>query len=316
MFRIINNHKWAVLAIIAASLIAGLVATLLTTPLYTASARIEISRYDANITNVEAVDEVDRSRDQEFYDTQYALLQARSLATRVARDLGLANDEDFFTTFGVSTDSTVQIEQANETAINNGRSSARLEAAVGILLQNVSIAPIRGSSLVDVKFTSPDRELSARIANSWVDQFMAANLAKRSASTVDARKKLEKELEAQRIKLEESEKRLVDYASANEIVTFGGAETPGGEMTQRTTLVSSDLQAMNQALAEARADRIRAESAWRQSSGTREALNNPAINALRQRRALVVAEREKTVGDFRAGLSGGGAADFGNRRAR
>ena len=301
LFRIINNHKWAVLAIIAACLLAGLVATLITTPLYTASGRIEISRRDANVTNVEGVEEGDRSRDQEFYDTQYALLQARSLATRVARDLGLANDEDFFATFEVATDGSVQVAETTDTALNNSAASARLDAAVDILLRNVTISPIRGSSLVDVKFTSPDRVLSARIANSWIEQFIAASIAKRFSSTVDARKVLEKELENQRVKLEESEKRLVDYASANEIVTFGGAESPGGEATQRTTLVSTDLQAMNESLAEARADRIRAESAWRQSSGTREALNNPTINGLRQRRALVAAERDKLLATFEPG---------------
>jgi capsular exopolysaccharide synthesis family protein len=301
LFRIINNHKWAVLAIMAACLLAGLVTTLLTTPLYTASARIEISRRDVNVTNVEGVEEGDRSRDQEFYDTQYALLQARSLATRVARDLNLANDEEFFATFGVADNGAAQVQQAPETALNNGRASARVDAAVGILLRNVTISPIRGSSLVDVRFTSPDRELSARVANSWIEQFIAANLAKRFASTADARKILETQLEELRKRLEESEKRLVDYASANEIVTFGGAESPGGEATQRSTLVSADLQAMNQALADARADRIRAESAWRQSAGTREALNNPTINGLRQRRALVVADREKLLATFEPG---------------
>ncbi len=298
LFRIINNHKWAVLAIIGASLLAGLVTTLLTTPLYTASARIEISRRDANVTNVEGVEEGDRSRDQEFYDTQYALLQARSLATRVARDLNLANDEDFFAEFGVATDSSIQVQPTTDTTLNSGRTSQRLDAATGILLRNVTISPIRGSSLVDVRFTSPNRELSARVANSWVEQFIAASLAKRFSSTADARKILETQLEDLRKRLEESETRLVDYASANQIVTFGGAESPGGEATQRSTLVSADLQAMNQSLAQARADRIAAESALRQSTGAREALANPTINGLRQRRALVAAEREKLLTTF------------------
>src|SRR6187401_1712122 len=86
-FRLLQRWKWVIAAIIAASLIAGLVITLLMTPQYTAVARVEISREQKNVTNVQGLESEESNRDLEFYQTQYALLEARSLAERVARVL-------------------------------------------------------------------------------------------------------------------------------------------------------------------------------------------------------------------------------------
>jgi len=298
IFRGILAHKWMALAIMTACVLLGIVATFLTTPQYTAVSRIEISRQQGNVTNVEGVDEADRSRDLEFYDTQYSLLEARSLAERVVRELGLANDDEFFEEFNVASDDAALVETAGDTVLTASDRAARFKQATDILLDNVQISPIRGSSLVDVEFTSPRASMSAEIANAWVSQFIASNLARRFDSTADARKFLEDQLDDLRERLEESERQLVNYASDKGIVTFGGVESPGGESQTQETLVSADLQAANANLARAKADRIAAESALRQSNGAREALTNPTINGLRQRRALIAAEREKLLTTF------------------
>jgi polysaccharide biosynthesis transport protein len=64
--------KYVILSIIAASIIGGLVITLLMTPQFTAKSRIEISRDQKKITNVEGLDSSDAGRDLEFYQTQSA----------------------------------------------------------------------------------------------------------------------------------------------------------------------------------------------------------------------------------------------------
>ncbi|MBU6208119.1 MAG: hypothetical protein KGQ42_10560, partial [Alphaproteobacteria bacterium] len=55
-WQIIIRHKWMILGIVLIALIAGFVVTVLTTPQYTAKARIEISREQKKIKNVESVD--------------------------------------------------------------------------------------------------------------------------------------------------------------------------------------------------------------------------------------------------------------------
>ena len=104
-WQVILRWKWVILGIIATTLIAGLVATLLMTPQYSAKARIEISRELKNITNVAGLESREAGRDLEFYQTQYSLLEARSLAERVSAQLRLATNDTFFAAHGIKPDS-------------------------------------------------------------------------------------------------------------------------------------------------------------------------------------------------------------------
>src|SRR5688572_2510006 len=91
--HILQRRKWLVIAVLGLTLMAALVGTLLITPKYTAEARIEISREQKNVTNVEGVESELVGRDLEFYQTHYALLEAESLAERVMRRMRLDTTE-------------------------------------------------------------------------------------------------------------------------------------------------------------------------------------------------------------------------------
>lgn len=72
--------RWVLSGIVAASVVIGLVVTLLMAPLFTARSQIEISRQQKNVTNVAGIETAEAGRDLEFYATQYTLLKAVSLA--------------------------------------------------------------------------------------------------------------------------------------------------------------------------------------------------------------------------------------------
>ncbi len=295
LWRSILAHKITIAAILALALVSGLVLTLLATPLYTATSRIEISRQQDNVTDVEGVETEDFSRDLEFYGTQYSLLRARSLAERVARSENLAGDDSFFEAFGIDPD----VALSGRSRADARRKAERMSLVTNLLEDNILIVPVRGSSLVDIQFTSPDRGLSARIANAWVEQFSEATLDRRFSSTNDARKFLEKRLEELREKLEESERQLNSYASSKGIVSLNANQDAEGRTTQQQTLAGADLVAMNEALAKATADRIDAQSRANPSGGINDKnLTNSAINGLRQRRAIVASERAKLLTQF------------------
>ncbi|RYF06716.1 MAG: protein tyrosine kinase, partial [Oxalobacteraceae bacterium] len=298
-WQIVLRWKWIIVGIIGAALIVGLIATLLASPQYSATARIEISRDQKKVTNVEGLDAPAADRDMEFYQTQYSLLQARSLAERVARSLNLSTNKAFFQAHGVNLDGGMFGAGSGQppTAVE---ARQRDKAAVDLLLDHVSISPIRGSSLIDVKYTSGSPEMAAQIANAWTQQFAQQSMDRRFASTADARKFLEGRLADLRIKLQTSERDLVDYAAQKDIVALGRSKSEDGRTEVERTLVSSNLEALNTALASATADRIAAESKARQgaSGANSEALNNPAINQLRQKRADVAAEYSKMMVRF------------------
>ena len=298
-WRAARNRLPGIAVIVAACLVIGIVITLLMSPQYTSEARIEISRKQDNVTNVEGVKSEELGQDLEFYQTQYALLEARSLAERVARDLKLITDKSFFNRFGVDVEEEGLFASSDRRSPDSSKRSARLALAAEILLDNMVVEPIRGSSLVDIKFTSPDPRFSAQVANSWVEQFVASTMDRRFASTADARDFLERRLEELRQRLEDSERRLVTYASSKAIVTLSGNIGASGETGVQRTLVAADLEALNTALAEATSARIVAESQIRQRNGTSQSsLSNAAISGIRQSRAEVAAERAKLLTQF------------------
>jgi polysaccharide biosynthesis transport protein len=302
-WQVVLRWKWVIAGILAAMLALGLVITLLATPQYTATSRIEISRDQKKVTNVEGVESQEAGRDLEFYQTQYALLRARSLAERVARQLRLSTNESFFEAHGVDPSEGLIFAQNSGQVLSQDDRKKREKLAVDLLLEHASISPIRGSALTDISYTSASPALSALIANTWTEQYIVQSMDRRFASTADARKFLEGRLADYRARLETSERELVDYAETNDIVALGKSKSVDGRTEVERTLISSDLEALNSALAQATADRIAAESRARERNGgaNTEALNNVAIGQLRQKRAEVAAEYAKLMVQFEPG---------------
>ena len=144
-------------------MLLGLIATLLMTPKYTATATVEIAREASQVTGFQGVERETSAFDQEFYQTQYGLLRSRALSERVALQLRLVNDPRFFQAFKVAS-------QAPAFQLVNGRYPAsgrgeRQRIAGEILRAHLSVNPARLSRLVEVGFTSADPALSARVAN-------------------------------------------------------------------------------------------------------------------------------------------------------
>lgn len=285
-----------VLLTIVGFILAGVVATLLMTPKYTASSLIEIAREGNRIAPVQGVEREATDQDLEFYQTQYGLLQSTDLAESVVDELKFANDPKFFALFGE------RIEGASGDQLDPTKRDARRRQAARVLLKNISINPVRLSRLVNVSFTSPDAVLSARIANTWTRRFIRTTLERRYEATSYARNFLESRLGQLRTRVEESERQLVDYASRERLITIpttdGGrvSSTSGGERS----IIADNLATLNAELTSAEADRIRQGSRLQsaQNGAVPEALQNSAISGLRQRRAELAADYQKLMVQF------------------
>jgi polysaccharide biosynthesis transport protein len=219
-FQIALRRRWLIASIIAGSMIVALITTLLLTPQYTSLARLEIRRDQQNITNTQGLESEKAGEDLEFYQTQYALLSARSLAERVARSLRLATNDEFFAAHGVDPNRGASALGSRSVRLNASQRNQREALAVETLLDNVVIAPVRGSALVDVVYSSGSPQLSSTIANKWTSEFIAESIARRFSSTADARRFLEGRLVELRTRLEESERAAVAYASRQGIVAL------------------------------------------------------------------------------------------------
>jgi polysaccharide biosynthesis transport protein len=294
--RIINRRKWVIAGAVLGGLMLGLIVTLLMTPKFTATTTLEISRESNNIAPVQGVERETGAADQEFYQTQYGLLRSRILAERVAAELRLVDDPNFYDMFGYSSDRPAF--QAVSGRYPAGLRADRQRVAGELLLEHISVTPTRLSRLVDIAFVSPDPALSARVVNAWTSNFIKVSLERRYQATSYARTFLENRLEQLRQRLEVSERQLVGYAAQQRLINLPVAQAAGGSVER--SIVADDLASLNASLAQAKAARVEAEANadGGNASEASEALRNDAINDLRARRAVLAGEYQKLLAQF------------------
>lgn len=273
--------------------------TLLTTKQYLATATVEISRQEARVVKIDGINPETTTEDHEFYQTQYTLLQSDAIARSLIQRLHLDTDVSFFATFKVdpvSRDSWTGSGQAT------GRSAAeqRVEAARKLLWDHIQINPVRNSRLVNISFMSPDPQLSRKIANAWAEEFIASTLARRYRSTSYARIFLESRLNQLRDRLQDSERKLVDYAARNRIVNVTSSEQSGTAPGRvEHSLENDDLVSLNEALIQAHTDKIRAQSRFSQGVfGTNDGNSGALLATLRQRRAEAMGDYSRLIVRF------------------
>jgi capsular exopolysaccharide synthesis family protein len=297
--RVATRWRYVILSTVVTCVILGLVATLLMTPKYTATATLEISRESSKVTDFQGVERETSIADQEFYQTQYGLLRSRSLSERVATQLRLVDDPKFFDMFN-DDHHTAAFQLANGRYPPSGRAE-RLRVAGKILLDNLSVSPTRLSRLVDMGFTSPDAAFSTRVTNAWAENFIQMNLERKIQATSYGRNLLQRQLAQAKDKLDESQRQLVNYASAQQIINLPAQTTGDGKITTERSIVADDLAALNAALTQSTAQRIEAEARFREArsaGASTEALRNAAINSLRQRRAELAADYQRLLVQF------------------
>ncbi|MEO8926901.1 MAG: polysaccharide biosynthesis tyrosine autokinase [Caulobacteraceae bacterium] len=289
--RALAAHLWLIVAAVAVGLALGAGASLLITPVYKSGATLQIDREGDKILGAGDVSPLDLgASDDEFFQTQYGLLRGRALAERVARTLGLARDGAFI----------ARMRGGKAEAVSPADCS---EKVIDLLRDHVGVVPNRGSRLVGVTFSSPDPSLSAQIANTFADDFIAAGLDRRFESSAYARRFLERSLAAVKARLEVSERDLVAYAASQQIIPLA-AGSGSDDPDARQSLAGADLESFNTALSGAKADRIRAEARWREArSGgavaAPEVLQNPTVQQLSQDRAKLAAEYEDKLSLFK-----------------
>ncbi len=299
LWHVVLKRWWVLAGSVALLLILGVIVTLLSTPVYRASATIQIDREAAQVIDVEGVLPAENLYSaQEFYQTQYGLLKSRSLAERVVTGLSLATDP-------------LYAEENRRTPAGQARPVARAAEAAELkrkaidqFSQNLRVTPSLNSRLVTISYDSPDPALAQAVVNSITETFIASNLERRFEASSYARKFLEERIEQLRAKLEQSERELVAYASNEQIINIpsvsGNAEQGGN---RGRSLISSSLEALNGSLSKARTDRIEAEQRWRAAQASTglalsEVLASPTIQKLRQQRAELVSKRQDLLERF------------------
>ncbi|WP_225206965.1 GumC family protein [Novosphingobium huizhouense] len=304
MLAVARRNLFAIGAIIGVALSLTVIATLLTTPKYTATAKIQINDSSGRVFADEDMQDesLGASWDTDrFLKTQTEVISSRSLAMRVAQRLNLAGSPGFF---------AAQEAKAPEAGTPLAEAQSR---AASLLLDGLNVNLPRDSRVVSIEFTSTDPELSAKIANAYVDEFIQSNLQRKFDSSSYARTFLGEQLQLAKQKVEESERALNAYARGNGLIiprSNGGSGDKDSNVGSSVT--TSSLLQLNGAANDATAKRIAAEGRWRAISAvpllsSNEVLTNATINSLLSQKASIEAslkeEQSRHLDDYPAVLA-------------
>ncbi len=289
-WRVLVKRRWTILGALAIVFFSALVATLLTTPVYLASVSLQLDRDPVRVVDVGST-QMDNRYDFEFYATQYQLLKSRALAERVAFDLGLTEQSQLDRLWAPSKLGRLlsmfdRQDEATEAPTDADQAALQARLA-GLIRSGLTVTPVPDTKLVNVSFSSVDREFAVRAANAVAEAFIATSLERRLGSSGYAKQYLEDRLAELKLKLEDSERELVEFAQKEQIVSTGG---------DTGSLSEQNLGSLNAAVSQASQERIKAESRWRQaqaSSGTvllGDIGENSIIKSLQQRRSELMAE--------------------------
>lgn len=305
-WHIIVKHRFVIGGAVLVALAVGVLLTLMTTPIYRATATIQIDREAARVVDIEGTESL-KGGDADFYETQYALLKSRSLAERVVQRENLASDPDFMSQEEGSSFSAIGrlFGRKQEAPVLSGSPAQRARVAANRVKNGLAIAPVRGSRLVNISYESSDREVAQRVVNAVAENFIGANLDRRFEGAGYARNFLEEKLATVKAQLEKSERDLVAYAQSQGIVSVATSTSPtgGAADTAGSSLTAADLVAMNSALTIAKGARIAAEQRWNQArtSGMSlpQIMANPAVQSLRSQQATLQAKYQENLSTYK-----------------
>jgi len=271
--RTVLKWKKFIAAAVVLCVLAALVYSYTRQPLYSSTSQLIIQDTTPQVSPDGGKQSAVMSNAAQYLATQMGLVKSQSQAKRVVRRLRLAEDPSY-------ADQSLNAE-------------ARAEQAASKLRSQVQVENVRDSRLINISVISPSAIMAAKISNAYAEEFIAANLERGFEATAFARDFLEKQLEATRQKLEASERQLVEFASSERIIELGRDKE--GNASQ--SLDATSLIKLNEALSDARVERITAAQDLRHSnsSSSNEAAST-TIQSLRTEKARLEAEyRQKSA---------------------
>ena len=277
-FKVLHKRRWTAATAFLLVLASVTVYTFTATPIFEARTRLLIEAENQNIVSFKEVIDEDQAK-ADYYQTQYNILQSRALARKTIESLGLWEHQllnpaakeakglggirviggavALVTGFFSSTPAAASADTSA------GDETEAQSHAIDGLLQQLSIAPIRNSRLVDLKFRSPDAAFSSRVVNALAKNYIDQTLEYKFSASKEANDWLDDQLAQQRKEVEEAEAKLQAYRERNDAIS----------LEDRQNIVVQKLTDLNSAVTKAKTERIQKQAMYKQLAAIE---NNPA----------------------------------------
>ena len=230
---VLRARWWLVLSVFVLTVVSAVVFTSRQTPIYQGAATVLIEPDAPKVVNIPEVT-TEREGSQDYYATQYKVLQSRPIIEAVIERLGL---KQRMAHVGRSSDPYL--------AFMYGAASG---------LGGLTIDPIKNTRLVLVKFEDPNPALAMELANAVAEQYVRYGLEMKQKEAQTATAWLNDQIQSLRTKAQQSTQALQAYQAKADLL---------GLQDQRQ-LTQSKLVDFNRAYLDAQAQRMASESKLRE----------------------------------------------------
>lgn len=237
---VLVEHKCGALATFLIVLGLIMVWTYHQTPLYRATATVQVDSDTMKVLNIQDVLSTD-TRDEQYINTQVKILRSRTLCEQVVQNLRLDRNSTFLAYAGAQGD------------------------LAGALQRCLTVQPERGTSLLDIRADHPDPQIAADLANGMAKQYIKQNLDKRMSASTDAVRWLREQADEYKVKVEKSEEALSQYRQ----------RTKAFSLDERQNVVVDQLKALSANVTQAKQARVLAEAEWKAVKSLLDQGSNP-----------------------------------------
>lgn len=248
VWTVLRRNRRVVFISIAASFIAGLLVAALETPLFRAQALLEAQNVNDNflrLSDYEPTSSV--TTNGSFLTTQTRLLQSEALAAKVARNTKLAENPSFF----LENRRLMALKRLFH--LNQASRPHTLPETVSRFRNSVRARIEGDSNLISIETEAADPELAAKLSNALASQYITDELDDRAKSALQTSEWLSRQLDDVRVRFQNSERALQDYAGASGLLFFG----------ENSTFTDEELRQIQEELSRARAARAQEEADMR-----------------------------------------------------
>jgi capsular exopolysaccharide synthesis family protein len=280
--RIFVKRRWTILAVFVTVVSLAALKTFTATPIYQATVQLLIERHPPRVLETQTQPSYDYYG-EEFYQTQYKLLESRALAKKVADKLKLKSRPPYSKMFA---DLPADVDQTTKQRLE--------ESLVDVVEGGIEVVPVRTSRLVNVSYSSPDPKFAAEVANTLGQAFIEQSLDLRFAASQEAAQWLKRKLAEARKKLEESEAKINQYKRQHNIVAVEDKES----------ITAQKLEQLNRELVAAQTKRMEVETRFREVNAGHpiaQVLENPLIQTLKAEEAKLITEHSELSKKFGEG---------------
>lgn len=266
-WRVIQKRRWTILAFFIIVVVTTAIFTFTMRPIYRGTATILINKENPQILDFKEVFAVN-TMDLDYYQTQYKILESRSLAKRVIQTMKLAEHPEFLSSAPSPAWQKVKekillflqqrfafLEAEPLKDFTGEKETLQESALVNEFLARLKIEPIRNSRLVKIHFDSHYPELATRVPNTLAAAYIQQNLENRFTSTEKAREWLTRQLADLKAKVERADETLQAFGSKYDIIS----------LEEKENITMQRLLELNEALAKAEMERMAKEALFRQT---------------------------------------------------